>query len=80
MTGMTIITRWRRREKEYVSWFASAFQWRSQDITDARAHHGRTTFVRNSARSAEALGDLGHSLLENVRNFITSHVGSEAIS
>ena len=32
-------------------------QWRRQDIADARAQHGHgvsTTFVRNSAQSAEA--------------------------
>ena len=29
-------------------------QGRSQDIADARAQHGHTTFVRNSAQSAEA--------------------------
>ena len=29
-------------------------QGRSQVIADARAQHGHTTFVRNSARSAEA--------------------------
>ena len=38
-----------------------ACQWRSQDIADARAQHGYTTFVRTSARSAEALGDLGQA-------------------
>ena len=30
------------------------YQWRSQDIVYARAQHGHTTFVRTSARSAEA--------------------------
>ena len=34
--------------------WASAKQWCSQDIADARAQHGHTTFVRTSARSAEA--------------------------
>ena len=29
-------------------------QWRSHDIADARAQHGHTTFVRNSAQSTEA--------------------------
>ena len=29
-------------------------QGRSQDIADARAQHGQYTFVRNSAKSAEA--------------------------
>ena len=46
-------------------------QWRSQGIGDARAQHGR---------SAEALGDLGHAVLENVWDFTTSQVDSEAIS
>ena len=46
-------------------------QWRSQGIGDARAQHGRR---------AEALGDLGHAVLENVWNFTTSQVDSEAIS
>ena len=32
----------------------SSTQWRSQDITVARAQHGHTTFVRTSTRSAEA--------------------------
>ena len=32
---------------------SSKWQWRSQDIADARAQHGHTTFVRYSARSAE---------------------------
>ena len=31
-----------------------ADQWRSQDIADARAQHGHTRFVRNSAQSVEA--------------------------
>ena len=34
-------------------------QWRSQDITDARAQHGHTPFVRTSAQSAEAFGGGG---------------------
>ena len=39
----------------------SAEQWRSQDIAVARAQHGHTTFVRTSARSAEAYrGVWGH--------------------
>ena len=48
-----------------------------QDIGDARVQHGHTTFVQNSARSAEALGDPRHVLLENVT---TSQVDSEATS
>ena len=32
-----------------------------QDIDDARAQDGHTTFVRNYAQSAEALGDLVHT-------------------
>ena len=59
--------------------FAS-FQWRSQDIGDARAQHGHTAIVGNSARSAEALGDLRHAVLENVWDFTTSQVDSETIS
>ena len=35
-------------------YFLSYAQWRSQDIAVARAQHGHTTFVRTSARSAEA--------------------------
>ena len=32
-------------------WFHfNKLQWRSQDIADARAQHGHTTFVRISAR------------------------------
>ena len=46
-------------------------QWRSQGIDDARAQHGQ---------SAEALEDLGHAVLENVWDFTTSQVNSEAIS
>ena len=38
-------------------------QWRSQDITVARAQHGHTTFVRTSARSAEAYSGSGGILL-----------------
>ena len=34
-------------------------QWRSQDIAVARAQHGHTTFVRTSARSAEAYRGAG---------------------
>ena len=34
-------------------------QWRSQDITYARAQHGHTTFLLISARSAEALRGSG---------------------
>ena len=45
---------------------ASDNQWRSQDIADARAQHGHTTFKRTSAPSAEVLGKSGD--------------GSEAIS
>ena len=36
-----------------VTSLAAIEQWRSQDIADARAQHGHTTFVRNSAQSAE---------------------------
>ena len=39
-----------------------AIQWRSLDIADDRAHHGHTTFVRNSTQSAEAFRGLGHAL------------------
>ena len=34
-------------------------QWGSQDIADARAQYGHTTFVRNSGQSAEAFGRSG---------------------
>ena len=53
-------------------------QWHSQDIAVARAQHGHTTFVRTSARSAEAYmgGGLGAS---SPRNFTASQVCSEAI-
>ena len=36
--------------------------WRSQDIVDARAQHGHTTCVRNSAQSAEAFRRSGTGL------------------
>ena len=55
-------------------------QWSRQDISNARAQHGYATIVRNSAQSAEPLGDLGHAVLENVWDFTTSQVDSEAIS
>ena len=42
------------RESRYLA--LASYQWRSQDIAVARAQHGHTTFVRTSARSAEALG------------------------
>ena len=45
-------------------------QWSRQDISNARAQHGHTTIV-------EALGDLGHAVLENVWDFTTSQVDSE---
>ena len=45
----------------------NSVQWRSQDIADARAQHGHTTFVRTSARSAEAFsGVWGHPPPENL--------------
>ena len=55
-------------------------QWSRQDISNARAQHGHAAIVRNSAQSVEALGDLGHAVLENVWDFTTSQVDSEAIS
>ena len=39
---------------ELVNPINITMQWHSQDIADARAQHGHTTFVRNSAQSAEA--------------------------
>ena len=51
--------------------------YRCQDIAVARAQHGHTTFVRTSARSAEAYrGVWGHP---PPPNFTASQVGSEAI-
>ena len=49
-----------RSFKIYGIWSqASKCEWRSQDIAVARAQHGHTTFVRASARSAEAYGGGG---------------------
>ena len=53
-------------------------QRRSQDIAVTRAQHEHTTFVRTSARSAEAYrGVWGHP--PPPPNFTASQVGSEAI-
>ena len=48
-------------------------QWRSQNIADARAQHGHTTFKRISAPSAQVSGECSS-------NITTSKNGSEAIS
>ena len=50
-------------------------QWRSQDIAVARAQHGHTTFVRTSARSAEAYRGSGASS-PPPQNCTASQVGS----
>ena len=55
------------------------YQWRSQDITDARAQYGHTTFVRTSARSAEVFRGSWEAPPENYFNFTASQVGSQAI-
>ena len=53
----------------------NSVQWRSQDIADARAQHGHTTFVRTSAQSVEAFrGVWGHPPPKKFRNFTASQL------
>ena len=44
-------------------------QWRSQDIADARAQHGHTTFVRTSVRGAEAFRGVWGLLPQKILEF-----------
>ena len=62
-----------KRLKRLISTITS--QWRSQDIANARAQHGHTTFVRTSVRGAEAFRGVWGLLPQNS----ASQVGSEAI-
>ena len=51
-----------------------SFQWRGQNIADARAQHGHTTFVQTSARHLDGLGHAPQKI------FTASQVCSEATS
>ena len=51
---------------KYVVFF---YQWRSQDIADARAQHGHTTFVRTSVRGAEAFRGVWGLLPQKILEF-----------